>query len=81
MKTNIIKTIEGGNSREAAIIRLQNAGYSAEAAYGGVAVKGEGWEAFFADSGQDSNTYTGRVPSQVDDLAVWDDATTRNGEQ
>lgn len=64
-------------TKEAAITRLENAGYNAEAVTGGVVVKGEGWEAFFADGGQDGNTYTGNVPSEVDDLAVWDDAATR----
>lgn len=65
-------------TKEAAIARLIEAGYNAETRPGGVVVTGEGWEAFFADSGQDGNTYTGKVPSEVDDLGVWDDAETRN---
>jgi hypothetical protein len=65
-------------TKEAAIARLDGAGYNAETRIGGLYVKNEGWEAFFADSGQDGNTYSGKVPSEVDDLAVWDDETTRN---
>jgi hypothetical protein len=65
-------------TKEAAIARLSAAGYNAETRIGGLYVKNEGWEAFFADSGQDGNTYSGKVPSEVDDLAVWDDETTRN---
>jgi biotin operon repressor len=73
--TNELENTE--TTKEAAISRLEKAGYNAETVPGGVVVKGEDWEAFFADSGQDGNTYSGNVPSEVEALAVWDDTTTR----
>jgi hypothetical protein len=64
-------------TKAAAISCLEKAGYNAETVPGGIVVKAADWEAFFADSGQDGNTYSGNVPPEVETLAVWDDPTTR----
>lgn len=60
-------------SKRAACDRLTKAGYNAEITRDGLLVTGDGWEAFFSNAGQDYNTYSGKVPSEVDTLAVWDD--------
>jgi hypothetical protein len=64
-----------------ALNRLLAAGYNATSTEAGICVSGtlDGahWSAFYADAGQDANTYNGPVPSEVDALCVWDDASTR----
>jgi hypothetical protein len=74
-----MKTIE--LTKAAAFNRLLAAGYNATRSATGITVSGthDGahWSAFYADAGQDANTYNGPVPSEVDALCVWDDASTR----
>lgn len=64
-------------TKEQSLKKLTDAGYSAEITKTGLDVCGEGWSVHYDDRGQDYNEYHGSIPSQVDELAVWDDATTR----
>jgi hypothetical protein len=64
-------------TKQTAIKKLTAEGFNAELTTTGMRVWGEGWEANFTDAGQDSDTFSGDVPSRVHDLAVWDDESTR----
>ena len=62
-------------TKEQALKNLTEAGYAAAITKTGLDVRGEGWSVHYDDRGQDHNEYTGSVPSEVETLAVWDDAT------
>lgn len=64
-------------TKENALKNLTAAGFNAEITRTGLDVRGEGWSVHYDDRGQDYNEYNGSIPSQVEELAVWDDATTR----
>ncbi len=64
-------------TKEQALKSLTEAGYAAELTKTGLDVRGEGWSVHYDDRGQDYNEYNGNVPAKVEELAVWDDATTR----
>lgn len=68
---------ENMNTKESALKKLIAAGYASEITANGLRVSGQGWEVHYDDRGQDWNTYSGKVPSEVETLAVWDDASTR----
>jgi hypothetical protein len=75
-------TVQAASLREArtktlAFVNLIEAGYSAVLTKSGLDVRGEGWSVHYDDRGQDQNEYIGDVPPKVDEMAVWDDATTR----
>jgi len=76
--TNEIKTANAKpKTKTSALTALISAGFNAELNAAGLRVWGDNWEAQFTDLGQDHDTFTGDVPSQVQNLAVWDDASTR----
>ena len=64
-------------TKTSALTALLAAGFNAELNAAGLRVWGDNWEAQFTDLGQDHDTFTGQVPEQVHELAVWDDASTR----
>ena len=64
-------------TKEQALTNLTEAGYAAEITKTGLDVRGDGWSAHYDDRGQDHNEYIGQVPAKVEELAVWDDASTR----
>ena len=64
-------------TKENALKNLTAAGYEAAITKTGLDVRGEGWSVHYDDRGQDYNEYNGAVPAKVEELAVWDDATTR----
>jgi len=64
-------------TKETALQNLLNAGYAAEITATGLDVRGDNWSVHYSDLGQDHNEYSGEVPSEVEALAVWDDASTR----
>ena len=64
-------------TKNSALTALRAAGFNAELNAAGLRVWGDSWEAQFTDLGQDHDTIAGDVPAQVHDLAVWDDASTR----
>lgn len=64
-------------TKNSALTNLLSAGFNAELNAAGLRVWGDNWEAQFTDLGQDHDTFTADVPSQVHDLAVWDAASTR----
>jgi hypothetical protein len=64
-------------TKEQALTNLTKAGYAAEITKTGLDVRGDGWNVHYDDRGQDHNEYTGQVPARVEELAVWDDASTR----
>ena len=68
---------EETGTKQSALKKLIDAGYDAELTANGIEVRGENWRVHYADRGQDFNEYHGDVPSEVEELAVWDDATTR----
>lgn len=72
MKTNYTK--------QNALESLIAAGFASELTQTGLDVRGEGWNAHYDDRGQDYNEYNGSVPAKVEELAVWDDASTREEE-
>ena len=63
--------------KEQALTNLTEAGYAAEITKTGLDVRGDGWSAHYDDRGQDHNVYIGQAPAKVEELAVWDDASTR----
>jgi len=65
-------------TKNSALTALLAAGFNAELNAAGLRVWGDNWEAQFTDLGQDHDTFTGQVPEQVHELAVWDDDATRN---
>lgn len=65
------------NSKAQALQALTAAGYNARATKAGLEVSGNGWSALYSDMGQDYNVYTGKVPAEVESLAVWDEPATR----
>jgi hypothetical protein len=67
-------------TKNLALTNLLSAGFKAELNAAGLRVWGDDWEAQFTDLGQDHDTFTGQVPAKVHELAVWDDATTRETE-
>ena len=69
------------HTKTSALTALRVAGYNAELNAAGLRVWGDNWEAQFTDLGQDHDAFTGDVPSKVHDLAVWDDASTRETQQ
>ena len=77
MKMTITKT-ERNITLEQALTNLTEAGYAAEITKTGLDVRGDGWSAHYDDRGQDHNEYIGQVPAKVEELAVWDDASTRS---
>ena len=64
-------------TKENALKNLTAAGYNAEITKTGLDVRGDDWSVHYDDRGQDYNEYSGNVPAKVEELAVWDDATTR----
>lgn len=64
-------------TKETALQNLLSAGYTAEITTTGLNVRGDNWSVHYSDRGQDHNEYFGNVPSEVETLAVWDDASTR----
>lgn len=62
-------------SLKGAFERLEAAGYDATISHNdeGLFVSGDDWEAFFSAHGQDHDTFSGDVPSEVHDLATWDE--------
>lgn len=64
-------------TKETALQNLLSAGYAAEITTTGLNVRGDNWSVHYSDLGQDHNKYSGNVPSEVEALAVWDDASTR----
>jgi hypothetical protein len=65
-------------TKNSALTALLAAGFNAELNAAGLRVWGDSWEAQFTDLGQDHDTFSGDVPAQVHELAVWDDASTRS---
>ena len=70
--------IQNMKTKNSALTALLAAGFNAELNAAGLRVWGDNWEAQFTDLGQDHDTFIGQVPEQVHELAVWDDAATRN---
>ena len=68
-------------TKNSALTNLISAGQGAELNAAGLRVWGDNWEAQFTDLGQDHDTFSGDVPAQVHELAVWDDASTRGEAQ
>jgi hypothetical protein len=64
-------------TKQSALKKLIDAGYAAALTATGLEVRGENWSVHYADRGQDFNEYHGDVPSEVEELAVWNDPTTR----
>lgn len=64
-------------TKQVAYNKLTKAGYSATIERDGLSVTGNAWAVFYSDRGQDYNSYTGNVPPEVDDLAVWDEPEAR----
>jgi hypothetical protein len=64
-------------TKNSALTALRAAGFNAELNAAGLRVWSDSWEAQFTDLGQDHDAFTGDVPAQVHELAVWDDASTR----
>jgi len=64
-------------TKQSALKNLIDAGYAAALTATGLEVRGENWSVHYADRGQDFNEYHGDVPGKVEELAVWNDPTTR----
>ena len=64
-------------TKQNALQRLIAAGFCAEITNDGLDVSSRDWSAHYDDQGQAWNTYTGKIPPLVEELAVWDDADTR----
>ena len=65
-------------NKQTALKNLLSAGYAAALTGTGLEVRGSNWSVHYADHGQDFNEYRGEVPSEVEELAVWDDAKFYN---
>ena len=74
-KPNMKTTIQ--MTKQAAFDRIIDTGFDAILTPTGVDVFGMGWFAHYNDKGQDVNRFRGQVPSQLEELAVWDDETAR----
>lgn len=68
------------NTKKTALQNLLTAGYAAEITSTGLNVRGQNWSVHYSDLGQDHNEYSGQIPDEVEALAVWDDASTRENE-
>lgn len=64
-------------TKQNALEKLLAAGFAAVITRDGLDVVGQGWSVHYDDRGQGWNTYEGTVPTLVEELAVWDDNTTR----
>lgn len=64
-------------TKKTALQNLISAGHNAEITSTGLNVRGDNWSAHYSDLGQDHNAYSGQTPNEVEQLAVWDEESTR----
>lgn len=77
MTTNLTALNVTKLTKESAMKSLIAAGFAAEMTDTGIDVRGDGWNVHYDDRGQGWNIYNGTIPTKVEELAAWDDETSR----